>query len=139
MTVAASIQGFTPQGQNLPRVFDGPVKKFVYNESDNVELFCDAVGSPKPNVTWRKDGEQLIEADGSDGGGGGGGGGTDGGGSGSAGEANNPVLRITNIQRAQGGLYSCTANNYGPLDPALRKVEIVVQCKCVPFEHQYLL
>ena len=67
-----------------------------------MELFCDAEGSPEPNVTWRT-------ADGS--------------------ITSGSVLIIENIQRTQKGVYTCIADNFGPGKAAEKQIEIVVQCK----------
>jgi len=70
-------------------------------EGTNVEVYCNVTGIPDPTVFWRnvKSGE-IIEGN---------------------------LLSITDITRAQGGEYKCTANNTCGEDSTMIKID--VQCK----------
>jgi len=74
------------------------------NESNDVILSCNATGFPPPNVTWSKSGDQ---------------------------DKNfhlGSLLPLRNINRAQDGLYLCTAENGAGKSTA--SVRVIVQCKC---------
>ena len=78
------------------------VKNEVVKEGGNVRVYCNVTaGIPDPSVRWTKltSGEHIK---------------------------GNP-LNITNISRAQAGIYRCTANNTCGVDSTV--VDIDVQCK----------
>ena len=70
-------------------------------EGTNVEVYCNVTSIPDPTIIWRnvQTGE-IIEGN---------------------------LLNITNITRAQAGVYKCTANNTCGEDSKM--VNIDVQCK----------
>ncbi|XP_072049608.1 uncharacterized protein [Amphiura filiformis] len=102
VNVAASIKEIRPTryATNTPRISTNPKFKMFYNETDRVELFCDAVGMPTPNVTWKKADGTMIST-----------------------VAN---LVLENIRTEDTGTYTCVAFNF-ETGPAEKKVEIVVQ------------
>lgn len=73
------------------------------NESNDVTLSCNVTGTPLPNVTWSKTGNQDNKF--------------------------NPgsFLPLRNISRGQDGLYWCTAENGAGKSTA--SVRVTVQCK----------
>ncbi|XP_020615552.1 neural cell adhesion molecule 2-like [Orbicella faveolata] len=72
---------------NVPVSINLPKKNFIFEEGGNVEVHCNAAGSPRPTVIWRK-----VQGGGYN-------------------PTEGKLLIITNISRAQAGEYRCTANN----------------------------
>ena len=78
------------------------------HEGDNLRLACEALGRPKPNITWSKEeagnqGNTVVVQEGK-------------------------VLTITNINRTDTGDYTCTAyNGFGK--PENRTVYVIVTCE----------
>ncbi|XP_072049606.1 neurotrimin-like isoform X2 [Amphiura filiformis] len=100
VNIAATIREIRPTGFATPRISNKPKLKLFYNETDRIQLVCDADGMPTPNVTWRKSDGTTI--------------------------ATVAELVLENIQREDSGTYTCVADSFvGP--PAEKKVEIVVQ------------
>ena len=79
-------------------------ESITLNESSDVILFCNATGTPTPNVTWSTSGDQDKNF--------------------------NPgsLLSLKNISRAEDGLYWCTAENGA--GNSMASVRVNVQCKC---------
>ena len=69
-----------------------------------MSVSCKATGTPPPNVTWTKDGneDKILSS--------------------------NSILSLKNISREQHGLYRCIADN--GLNKAFASISIIVQCKC---------
>ncbi len=82
-------------------------KNQTVREGENVKVDCNVTGVPDPTVIWTKvqDGGVSIEGN---------------------------LLNITNITRAQGGIYRCTANN--TCGEESTAVNIDVQCKNISFQ-----
>ena len=57
------------------------------NESDNLELFCNATGRPAPQITWYKVADTLVPL------------------------SNGRALKAKNINRTGSGVYRCRASN----------------------------
>ena len=57
------------------------------NESDNLELFCNATGHPAPQITWYKLADPLMPL------------------------SNDTALKVKNINRTDSGVYRCRASN----------------------------
>ena len=78
------------------------------HEGDNLRLACEALGRPKPNITWSKEeagnqGNTVVVQEGK-------------------------VLTITNINRTDTGDYTCTAyNGFGK--PENQTVYVIVTCE----------
>lgn len=71
------------------------------NESDDVILSCNATGTPPPNITWSKSGDQHKNI------------------------KLGSLLPLRNISRAQDGLYWCTAENGA--GKSIASVRVIVQ------------
>lgn len=86
--------------------------QIIINLHSISELTCEADANPKPDnfITWSRDGFDLsahqMEY--------------------SEGKA---VLRILNVTKADGGLYTCSADN-GIVPAFTKNIQVVVQCKC---------
>ncbi|XP_033641428.1 neurotrimin-like isoform X3 [Asterias rubens] len=102
VVVAPTILGIAQEFGSTPPSIDNAV--LSYNESDNVILSCETDGSPKPFVTWYSfTARQVISY--------------------------NSTLKILNVQRDQGGLFKCVADN-GYAETLVEKwIEIIVQYK----------
>ena len=73
-------------------------------ESNDVILSCNVTGTPPPNVTWSKSGDQDNNVH------------------------VGSLLPLRNISRVQDGLYWCTAENRA--GKSMVSVRVIVQCKC---------
>ncbi|XP_066024471.1 hemicentin-1 isoform X2 [Pocillopora verrucosa] len=69
-----------------PKIDMRPVSQTV-NESDNLELFCNATGHPAPQITWYKLADPLVPL------------------------SNDTALKVKNINRTDSGVYRCRASN----------------------------
>ena len=78
-------------------------KNQTVNETNDVKLSCRATGTPAPNVTWSKAGNENNIL------------------------SSNSFFTMTNISREQDGLYWCTADN--GLSKAVASTRITVQCR----------
>ena len=45
-----------------PALNDVSPSLLIHNEGDNVDLRCEATGTPTPNLTWFKDGRELTSS-----------------------------------------------------------------------------
>ena len=75
------------------------------HEGNNLRLTCEALGQPKPNITWSKEkaGKTGVVQEGK-------------------------VLNITNINRIDAGTFTCTAyNGFGK--PENQTVYVTVTCE----------
>jgi hypothetical protein len=68
-------------------------------------MVCKAEGSPQPWVEWRKDNQQVVDAFGHSEG----------------------VLVLRGVNRTDGGLYTCVAQNTFGTD--MHSIQVVVRCK----------
>ena len=57
------------------------------NESDNLELFCNATGHPTPKITWYRIVDPSVQL------------------------PNGRALKLKNINRTDSGVYRCGASN----------------------------
>lgn len=76
-------------------------KNQTLNESNDVTLYCNATGTPPPNVTWSTESGEIFDP--------------------------GPLLQLKNIRRVQDGLYWCTAENGA--GKSVASVRVIVQCK----------
>ena len=75
------------------------------NEADDVKLFCNATGNPRPNITWNflnGSNSRTIQSE---------------------------TLVLSNVTRNQAGTYKCTADN-GIMVPSVANVQVEINCKC---------
>ena len=72
------------------------------NETDSIDLICAATGCPQPMITWKKVGDTKILHTGSS-------------------------YTISNIQKAQNGLYVCSTTTAGATVNATTK--LTIQCE----------
>jgi len=63
----------------------------VRNDGDDVDLYCEATATPKPTLTWLKDGRELAS-------------------SGHVTVTRNHVV-LRGVERSDAGVYSCTFKN----------------------------
>ena len=71
---------------DAPKIDMRPLSQTV-NESDNLELFCNATGRPAPQITWYKVADTLVPL------------------------SNGRALKVKNINRTGSGVYRCRASN----------------------------
>ena len=57
------------------------------NESDDLELFCNATGRPTPQITWYRVTDPSVQL------------------------PNGTALKVKNIKRTDSGVYQCRASN----------------------------
>lgn len=57
------------------------------NESDDLELFCNATGRPTPQITWYRVTDPSVQL------------------------PNGTALKVKNINRTDSGVYQCRASN----------------------------
>ena len=86
-----------------PSIHRGPSKKTV-NESDDLELSCNATGNPSPNITWFKVRDPSMNL------------------------APGEVLQVKNVTKSDSGVYQCVASN-GIGRDALVSWIVTVNCK----------
>ncbi|KAM7440128.1 hypothetical protein ABFA07_010622 [Porites harrisoni] len=72
----------------LPPLLDFVTKNATVNETDSLELFCNATGKPRPNITWTFLGGADEEY-----------------------SRKGETLTISDVKRNQAGFYQCTASN----------------------------
>ncbi|XP_026680471.1 neurotrimin-like, partial [Diaphorina citri] len=96
-----------------PDILDYPTSTdMVIREGSNVTLKCAASGSPKPNITWRREGGELIaQGNGQEG-------------NGLCGTVGG-VFNITKVNRLHMGAYLCIASNGVPPTVSKRIMLIV--------------
>ena len=75
------------------------------NETDEVKLFCNSTGNPRPNITWT-----FLN------------------GSNSRNLPTGETLILSNVTRNQAGTYQCTAAN-GLMVPNTANVQVTINCK----------
>ena len=75
------------------------------NEADEVKLFCNSTGNPRPNITWT-----FLN------------------GSNSRNLPTGETLILSNVTRNQAGTYKCTTAN-GVMVPNTANVQIAINCK----------
>ena len=80
-----------------------PVSQIV-NESDNLELFCNATGHPAPQITWYKVAGPLVPL------------------------SNGRALKVKNINGTDSGVYQCRASN-GIGTGVCASVNVTVNCE----------
>ena len=83
-------------------------------------LSCNAIGNPKPPITWTKDGSPIISN------------------SRISLLADNKQLTITNVNRTDSGEYRCVANNSLGNDTS-NAVTVDVLCKYSIYSRYWLL
>ncbi|XP_048513938.1 neurotrimin-like isoform X2 [Athalia rosae] len=82
-----------------PNIEDYPTSTdMVVREGSNVTLQCSATGSPKPNITWRREDGNLIQLMGQE----------------KEASIDGPVYNITRVNRLHMGAYLCIASNGVP-------------------------
>nr|XP_012216576.1 PREDICTED: lachesin-like isoform X1 [Linepithema humile] len=82
-----------------PDILDYPTSTdMVVREGSNVSLRCEATGSPKPNITWRREDSELIIL----------------GNSQEVPTVDGSIFNITKVNRLQMGAYLCIATNGVP-------------------------
>ena len=69
-------------------MLDFVTKNATVNETDSLELFCNATGKPRPNITWTFLGGADEEY-----------------------SRKGETLTISDVKRNQAGFYQCTASN----------------------------
>ncbi|XP_022101351.1 opioid-binding protein/cell adhesion molecule-like isoform X2 [Acanthaster planci] len=107
VVVAPEILGIFPVSGATPTLEKNNSNRFAYNESDDVMLTCQAVGSPEPRITWRfmvNTSFNIVLS-------------------------TSATLSIPNIKREQAGVYTCTAENGYREFPKERWITINVQFK----------
>ena len=75
------------------------------NEADDVKLFCNSTGKPRPNITWtflNGSNSKIIQS--------------------------KESLVLSNVTRNQAGTYKCTADN-GIMAPSIANVQVAINCK----------
>ncbi|CAH3158834.1 unnamed protein product, partial [Pocillopora meandrina] len=72
--------------QYAPSISIGPISQTV-NESDDLELFCNATGRPTPQITWYRVTDPSVQL------------------------PNGTALKVKNINRTDSGVYQCRASN----------------------------
>ena len=80
------------------------------NEADDVKLFCNATGNPRPNITWtflNGSNSRTIQSE--------------------------ETLVLSNVTRNQAGTYKCTADN-GIMVPSVASAQVAINCKYDIFE-----
>lgn len=87
----------------LPTVIVKP-KQIATYEGNDVSVVCNATGNPKPSIKWRRVIKKLPS---------------------NARVENNGKLVLTNMQKIDGGLYQCIAEN--PVGRADDSATVVVQ------------
>lgn len=87
------------------------MKKIIVREGDNLRLQCAATGFPTPTITWKMEGDKVID---------------------SGKWKSNAVLgnsiNITSINRVHMGTYICSADNSIP-PVAEYKFQVEVNCE----------
>ena len=98
-----------------PSIHSGPSRKTV-NESNALELSCNATGNPSPIITWFKVGDPSVNL------------------------APGEVLQVKNVTKSDSGVYQCVASN-GIGRDALVSWIVTVNCKSKNRikDHRYLL
>ncbi|XP_022171310.1 neurotrimin-like [Myzus persicae] len=93
-----------------PDILDYPTSTDMnVREGSNVSLRCAASGSPAPNITWRKEGSELILLEHSQ----------------HVHSVEGPVLNLTRISRSHMGAYLCIASNGVPPSVSKRIMLVV--------------
>ncbi|KAL5233391.1 hypothetical protein ACI65C_000801 [Semiaphis heraclei] len=93
-----------------PDILDYPTSTDMnVREGSNVSLRCAASGSPAPNITWRKEGSELIRLEHSQ----------------QVHSVEGPVLNLTRISRSHMGAYLCIASNGVPPSVSKRIMLVV--------------
>ncbi|XP_001606663.2 neurotrimin isoform X1 [Nasonia vitripennis] len=93
-----------------PDILDYPTSTdMVVREGSNVTLKCAATGTPKPNITWRREGSELIAL----------------GNGQEVTSVEGPLLNITRVNRLHMGAYLCIASNGVPPTVSKRIMLIV--------------
>lgn len=93
-----------------PDILDYPTSTDMnVREGNNVSLRCAASGSPAPNITWRKEGSDLIRLERSQ----------------QVHNVEGPVLNLTRISRSHMGAYLCIASNGVPPSVSKRIMLVV--------------
>uniref|UniRef100_A0ABD2WIX5 Ig-like domain-containing protein n=1 Tax=Trichogramma kaykai TaxID=54128 RepID=A0ABD2WIX5_9HYME len=93
-----------------PDILDYPTSTdMVVREGSNVTLKCAATGSPTPNITWRREGSELITLANDQG----------------VTHVEGPMLNITRVNRLHMGPYLCIASNGVPPTVSKRIMLIV--------------
>ena len=82
----------------------------LVNEADDVRLFCNSTGNPRPNITW-----SFLN------------------GSDSRIIGSGETLLLSNVSRNQAGTYKCTADN-GIMVSNTANVQVAINCKYDVFE-----
>ena len=63
----------------------------IYKEGESVDLFCEAIATPEPTLTWYKSGRTLRSSKNT--------------------RIEGNRVRLTNLDRSDGGVYTCTFRN----------------------------
>lgn len=63
----------------------------IQKEGDTVDMYCDATATPEPTLTWYKDGKVLEHS--------------------TRVKINNNKIQVCNLEREDGGVYTCSFKN----------------------------
>ena len=99
----------------VPAKLTNVISGKTVHEGSNLQLFCEASGNPKPNITWTK----MLKD-----------------GSSSKVMHYGSTWNFTNINRNDSGTYKCTANN-GFGNPVSRAINVDVACEYIHVQCTY--
>ncbi|XP_046554205.1 LOW QUALITY PROTEIN: protein turtle homolog A-like [Haliotis rubra] len=86
-----------------PRIVASSRKLLQHRRGESITLFCRGKGSPKPTLTWYKDGRPLQDS--------------------LRVRVENKDVKISNVQRDDGGIYMCTfSNSVGAISQLIKLV-----------------